>query len=119
MGCIESKEPSDSSLEGGRVTSVLNFSLLEELRQRVPCEVIGPDDRGYEKVRRLVWNFDTMGKPAALIRCTTTEDVVAAVQFAATHGIATCVRSAGAHSGHAVVDDCHAGWKELPRTSEL
>jgi hypothetical protein len=79
---------------------------LDELRKRVPCVVIGHHDKAYEKVRLMVWNLDTVGKPAAIVRCTTTEDVVAAVKFAVEHKIEVCVRSAGAHSGHAVVDDC-------------
>jgi len=106
MGSSRSSEAVDADTVDARRHPLKVIRNLSELRSRVPCEVIGPDDKAYAKARQMVWNFDTMGEPAALIRCTTTEDVVAAVKFAAEHKIEVCVRSAGAHSAHAVVDEC-------------
>jgi FAD/FMN-containing dehydrogenase len=66
--------------------------------------VVGPDDRGYDEVRR-VWNAAIDRTPAVIARCTSAADVCAAVTFARDRGLEIAVRG-GAHNaaGTAVVD---------------
>lgn len=58
----------------------------------------------YEAARR-VWNARVDRRPAAIVRCLSVEDVVAAVEVAAGTGVLTAVRGGG-HSvaGHGVCD---------------
>lgn len=68
-------------------------------------EILLPDTEGYDAARR-VWNRSIDRYPSAILRCTDTEDVRAAVDYARSTGLAIAVR-AGGHSmaGLSVVDD--------------
>ena len=54
---------------------------VEGLRESVRGEVIAPNDEGYEDARR-VFNAMIDRRPAFVVRCADTSDVVAAVGFA-------------------------------------
>ncbi len=69
---------------------------IERLRSSVGGEVIGPDDQAYEQAR-LVWNGRIDCRPALIVSCSSTEDVVTAVNFARESGLVVAVRG-GAHS---------------------
>ena len=56
--------------------------------------LIGPDDPGYEEGRR-VWNAIIDKRPAAILRCRTAVDVIAAVNFAREQGLPLAVRGGG------------------------
>jgi FAD/FMN-containing dehydrogenase len=74
----------------------LGDATVEQLRSTVGGEVITPDDPGYEEARR-VWNGMVDRRPAVVMRCASTDDVVAAVAFGREHDLIVSVRG-GAHS---------------------
>jgi FAD/FMN-containing dehydrogenase len=57
-------------------------------------EVILPGHDGYE-ASRVVWNGMVDRRPAAILRCATTEDVIAAVRFARESGMEIAVKCGG------------------------
>ena len=78
---------------------------IGELRAAMGGPVIVPDDAEYDNARR-VWNAGIDRHPAAIARCASTDDVVAAVTFAREQGLEVSVRG-GAHNtaGTAACDD--------------
>jgi FAD/FMN-containing dehydrogenase len=78
---------------------------VEELARAFGGELVQPGDGGYDEAR-LVWNGIHDRHPALIARCSTPEDVVAAVNFARTHDLEVAVRGGG-HSapGYATCDD--------------
>jgi FAD binding domain/Berberine and berberine like len=68
-------------------------------------EQLRPGDAGYDEARA-VWNGLFDRRPTLIARCSSTEDVVAAVNHGREHGLEIAVRSGG-HSaaGHSTVDD--------------
>jgi FAD/FMN-containing dehydrogenase len=69
---------------------------LSTLADRVAGQVIRPEDDGYEEARR-VYNAMIDARPAAVVRCTTDDDVVAVVRHARDKGLSLAIRG-GAHS---------------------
>mmetsp|Transcript_19079 Transcript_19079/g.26847 ORF Transcript_19079/g.26847 Transcript_19079/m.26847 type:complete len:519 (-) Transcript_19079:481-2037(-) len=67
--------------------------------------VLLPDTPGFENARTAVWNLDAAGMPRIIVKCQTTTDIAATIQFAKMNQIPICVHTAGAHSSHAVVDN--------------
>ena len=55
---------------------------IDGLSERVRGEVITPDDAGYEEARK-VYNAMIDRRPSVVVRCTSTDDVVAAVELRA------------------------------------
>ena len=78
---------------------------IEQLRAAVGGEVITPGDADYEEARR-VWNGMIDCHPALIVRCASTEDVAAAVNFGRDHDLLVSVRG-GSHStpGYSTCDD--------------
>jgi len=67
-------------------------------------KVIGPNDDGYDAARQ-TFNATIDRRPAAIVQCRSTADVVAAVRAARNSGFAIAVRGGGhAVAGHAVAD---------------
>jgi hypothetical protein len=83
----------------------LGAPAVEELARAFAGELLQPGDGGFDEAR-LVWNGIHDRHPALIARCTTPDDVVAAVNFARTHDLEVAVRG-GAHSapGYATCDD--------------
>jgi FAD/FMN-containing dehydrogenase len=84
----------------------------KEMRQRITDqlgagfkgEIIGPDHAEYSEAR-LVWNAMVDNHPGLILRCTSTEDVVAAVNVARTVGLHPAIRGGGhSVSGRAMSD---------------
>ena len=78
---------------------------VEQLRNTVGGQVITPADPDYEEARR-VWNGMIDCHPALIVRCASTDDVVAAVKFGRDHDLIVSVRG-GSHStpGYSTCDD--------------
>ncbi|HUG47147.1 MAG TPA: FAD-binding oxidoreductase [Candidatus Limnocylindria bacterium] len=83
----------------------LGVSALTEPQGSFRGELVTPGHHAYEKLRR-VWNGSINRRPAAILRCTTPEDVTTAVRVARESALAVAVRSGG-HSfpGLSVGDD--------------
>jgi FAD/FMN-containing dehydrogenase len=69
-------------------------TLAEQLGSRFKGDLIGPDHRDYGSAR-LVWNAMVDKQPGLILRCTSTEDVVAAVEVARANGLPPSVRCGG------------------------
>jgi len=68
--------------------------------------VLFPGTTDFERARTSVWNYDAAGIPAVIIKCVSTKDISSAIEFAKQNSLTICVHTAGAHSSHAVVNDC-------------
>jgi FAD/FMN-containing dehydrogenase len=67
---------------------------LRNLAATLSGELIEPGDPSYDEARQ-VFNAMHDRRPAAIARCTSTADVVAAVNFARDHGLVVAVRCGG------------------------
>ena len=78
---------------------------LEPLRAHIGGSVITAEDPGFDEARR-TWNADIDRRPAVIVRCASSQDVVTALAAAREHMLEIAVRG-GAHSfpGHSVCDD--------------
>jgi FAD/FMN-containing dehydrogenase len=77
---------------------------IERLRDRVKGEVLLPGDPGYEDARR-IWNAAIDKRPAVIVRCAGTRDVLAAVNFARDNRLVLAVRGGGHNiAGSALCD---------------
>jgi FAD/FMN-containing dehydrogenase len=77
----------------------------DALAAAIGGDLILPNDLRYDETRQ-VWNGMIDRRPAAIARCRSVEDVVAAVRFARDHGLPIAVRGGGHNAaGLAVHDD--------------
>jgi FAD/FMN-containing dehydrogenase len=74
----------------------IDDATIEGLRSAVGGQVVTPEDTGYDELRK-VWNGMIDAHPALIVRCQSTNDVVAAVNFGREHDLIVSVRG-GAHS---------------------
>jgi FAD/FMN-containing dehydrogenase len=78
--------------------------IADQLRVGFKGDVIGPDHADYGD-RRQVWNAMVDKHPGLILRCTSTEDVVAAVNVARANGFPPSIRCGGhSVSGKALSD---------------
>src|SRR5213078_1580044 len=92
MSAARLHQPSNATTRGGTMAT----SAIDDLRKKVKGEVITPGDGGYEEARK-VHNGMIDKRPAAVVRCTGTGDVAAAIALARTEGLDLSVRG-GTHS---------------------
>jgi FAD/FMN-containing dehydrogenase len=86
------------------MSATLDSAVLADLAGRVSGSVLGRQDAGYEEARA-VHNGLVDRKPALIVRCRTTNDVVAALAFAPSAGLEVSVRGGGHNvAGRAVTD---------------
>jgi hypothetical protein len=77
---------------------------LDALRLGVRGPVVLPGDTGYED-SRTVWNAMIDRRPAAVVRCLGTSDVIGAVKYAREHKLLLCIKGGGHNiAGLAVAD---------------
>jgi FAD/FMN-containing dehydrogenase len=91
-----------SKLGGG--TATLPQRAVTALRERISGVVLTAGEEGYETARS-VWNAMIDRRPALIVRCASTADVRAAVEFARNAGAVLAVRGGGHNiAGSAVCD---------------
>lgn len=77
---------------------------IEALRTRVRGPVLTQDDVGYEDART-VWNAMIDRRPAVVVRCSDTSDVISAVRFARERNLLISIKGGGHNiAGLAVAD---------------
>jgi FAD/FMN-containing dehydrogenase len=82
----------------------LDSIALDSLAASIRGIVIRPEDSEYDSARSL-WNGMIDKRPAAIVRCSGTADVVAAVRFAREHDLLVAVRAGGHNAaGNAMCD---------------
>jgi hypothetical protein len=81
---------SSSPFASSTIDEQLRLRMAEELAGSFKGDVIGPDHAEYEQARQL-WNAMVDRRPGLILRCTSTEDVVAAVR-GPRHGLPPSVR---------------------------
>jgi FAD/FMN-containing dehydrogenase len=83
----------------------MNPAALSGFRDRFKGQLIGPADPAYDQAR-VVWNGMADRRPGVIARCTSVEDVVAAIRFAREQDLVIAVRGGG-HSvvGFSTCDD--------------
>jgi FAD/FMN-containing dehydrogenase len=79
---------------------------IAQLRSTIRGELVLSGDPGYDEARR-VWNGMVDKRPAAVIYCAGSDDVVAAVNFARSRNFPVAVRAGGHNIGGSSV--CDAG----------
>ena len=93
-----------SSSVSSRIDEQLRLRIAEDLAGTFKGEIIGPHHPDYEQAR-LVWNAMADRRPGLILRCTSTQDVVAAVNLAREHGLPPAVRGGGHNvAGQAMSD---------------
>ncbi len=83
----------------------LHPEVIEALKGSFSGEVLLPSDAGYEDARK-IWNAMIDKRPALIVRCASTPDVVRAVNFARDNSLVLAVRGGGHNiAGSATCDD--------------
>ncbi|MFI6449228.1 FAD-binding oxidoreductase [Kitasatospora sp. NPDC050543] len=75
---------------------VLGDATIGELEAALSGTLVRPGDAAYDEARE-VWNAAHDGRPALIVRCAGTADVIRAVEFARSQNLLVAVRG-GAHS---------------------
>jgi len=81
-------------IDSSTIDEQLRLRITEELAGSFKGDIIGPDHAEYEQARQL-WNAMADRRPGLILRCTSTQDVVAAVGVAREHGLPPAVRCGG------------------------
>ncbi len=82
----------------------ITLAMINGLRTQIRGPVLMPDDVGYEE-SRTVWNNMIDRKPALVVRCLGTTDVIECVRFAREHDLLLCIKGGGHNiAGLAVAD---------------
>src|SRR5215470_15080419 len=78
---------------------------IEGLKRGVSGQVVLPSDEAYDSARK-IWNAMIDKRPALIVYCASTADVVQAVNFARDNGLPLAVRSGGHNiAGSALCDE--------------
>lgn len=72
----------------------LQETALAGLKTRLKGPILLPGDAGYDEART-VWNAMIDRRPALVVRCLGTADVIACVQFAREHQLLLCMKGGG------------------------
>jgi hypothetical protein len=97
MSRITAKSRSDAAIS-------ITETDIDEFRGSLRGSLVTSGDADYSEARS-IWNGLVDRKPALIVRCSGTTDVVAAVKFARKHGLLFSLRSGGHHvAGKALCD---------------
>jgi FAD/FMN-containing dehydrogenase len=92
------------SLKEHPMTITFDSARVADLTRQISGSVLGPEDAGYDAARS-VHNGLIDRSPALIVRCRTTNDVVAALAFARSTGLEISIRGGGHNvAGRAVTD---------------
>jgi FAD/FMN-containing dehydrogenase len=80
------------TLAGGEVD--VKQETIDALKMRVSGPVFAPGEPGHEESRSL-WNGMIERRPALVVRCLGTADVIASMEFAREHGLLLSIKSGG------------------------
>ena len=84
--------------------SVTNADSMQTLKQAISGRMVLPDDSDYEETRA-VWNAMIDKRPAGIVQCQGTDDVLSALAYARENGLEVSVRGAGHNiAGNSVCD---------------
>ena len=87
---------------GGKIT--IDEDAVQSLQSALRGKLLRADNEGYDEARRL-WNKMIDKRPALIVCCTGTADVVATVNFARQHNLLLAVRGGGHNvAGNATCD---------------
>jgi len=81
-----------TGLSGESVT--IDDSKVTELKAAVSGGILLPGDAGYDEART-IWNAMIDKRPGLISQCSNADDVIAAVNFARTHGLLTSIKGGG------------------------
>jgi len=85
--------------------TLLQESMIDELKPRFQGDLLLPGDEDYDEVRK-VWNAMIDRRPGMIARCVSPEDVVQAVSFSREHNLLVSVRGGGHNiAGNCICDD--------------
>lgn len=77
---------------------------IDELHRWIRGRILAPGNEGYDEARK-IWNAMIDRRPALIIECTGTADVIYAVRFAKKHNLLISVRGAGHNIGGRALQD--------------
>ena len=83
-----------STTAPSEIDEALRLRIGEQLTGRFQGAIIGPDHADYARTR-LLWNGMIDKYPGLILQCTSTDDVVAAVNVARANGLSPAVRGGG------------------------
>ncbi len=86
------------------VNTASTSQALGDFAATIGGPVFAPDTDGYDAARK-VWNGMIDRRPAAIVRCRTTQDVVGAVRFATRENLPIAVRGGGHNAAGLAVAD--------------
>ena len=88
--------------KGQQIT--LDGNVVDQLKANLRGSLLQPGDSGYDDARS-IWNAMIDRRPAVIIRCAGTADVMQAVDFAREYDLLVAVRGGGHNiAGNAVCD---------------
>ena len=83
----------------------LKQEILDSFKLRLKGQVLTSGDVGFEE-SRTVWNYMIDRKPAIVVRCLGTADVIACIQFVREYNLLLCIKGGGHNiAGFATADD--------------
>jgi len=91
-----------STIDGGSIQ--IDNATVDALGESLRGSVIIPNSDGYDDARQ-IWNGMINRRPAMIVRCAGTADVVSTVNFAREHGVLISIKGGGHNvSGNAVCE---------------
>jgi FAD/FMN-containing dehydrogenase len=92
------------SVTNSGAQTLLDQANIEALQRSFQGEIIRPTDAGYDAARS-IWNAMIDKYPALIVRCTSSDDVIEAVNFARDNSMLLSIRGSGHNvAGSAVCD---------------